>query len=458
MKPISILVADDEPSMRLNLSEILEAEGYSVLEAETGHQAIEHSLRYHPRVILMDIKMPQMSGLKALRILNKQVPDTPVIIFTAFGTSEHPIEAMKSGAFDYLEKPFDIDELTSLIRRAVLFRESAVKPGSTIPDSPRGFNSAEEFIIGSSKKMRELLKMIGKIAPSETSVLIEGESGTGKELIADAIYRHSKRANGPFIKINCGALPDSLLESELFGHEKGAFTGAIRQRKGRFELADGGTLFLDEVDALTLPMQIKLLRVLQNFTFERVGGEKTLHTNARILAATNKNLSSKVKEGSFREDLFYRLNVIHLPIPPLRERMEDIRDLTMFFLKKFSQQRRLTISEDALLLLQKYHWPGNIRELENVIQRAVVLAPGSTLTQKDISITLNTERASWQFTMADRSTIPFHSIIENVEKDLILRALNQTQWNKTAAAKLLSINRRLLYSKMDQHGIEYRNS
>lgn len=453
MQSTQILIADDEPFMRLNLAELLQAEGYSVLEASNGTDAVELTLKYRPQVVLMDIKMPDMNGLKALKILKKHHPEIPVIIFTAHGTTERPIEAMKSGAFDYLEKPFDVDELLQLIARTVNYTETAQAQTIDLTEPSGNVKSAEEFIIGSGKKMQELLKMIGKIAPNDTTVLIEGESGTGKELIADAIYRHSKRANGPFIKINCGALPDSLLESELFGHEEGAFTGAIKQRKGRFELADGGTIFLDEINALTLPMQIKLLRVLQQFTFERVGGEKTLRTNARIIAATNKELSAKIKEGSFREDLYYRLHVIHLKIPPLRERKEDIPSLVAFFLKKYSQHRQISVSEDALELLEAYHWPGNIRELENVIQRATVLTRGNILNKKDISITLNRDLSNYPLQQSDDGNIPFHEIIQKVEKELIEKALDRTNGNKTEAAKLLSINRRLLYSKMKQHGI-----
>lgn len=450
-----ILVADDEPSMRLNITELLKEEGYSFLEASNGAEAVKLTGMYNPAVVLLDIKMPEIDGLKALRILKKLHPKTPIIIFTAFGSNEKPIEAMKAGAFDYLEKPFDIDELLSVIHKAVHQRRESEKvspPGTSSGDAE--WPAMEEHIVADSRKMKNILKMIGKVAPKNTTVLIEGESGTGKEVIADAIHRHSRRAGGPFIKVNCGALPDSLLESELFGHEEGAFTGAIKKRKGRFELADGGTIFLDEINALTPAMQIKLLRVLQQFTFERVGGEKTITTDARVIAATNKELTSKIKEGTFREDLFYRLNVIHLHVPPLRERSEDIEPLVKYFLKKYSPNKKITITGDALDFLTSYHWPGNVRELENAIQRATVLMQGKVLKQSDLSITLSNDISSTYIRDMGEGKISFHDIVKSVERELILKALEKTQWNKSDAARLLNINRRLLYSKIEQYRIE----
>lgn len=450
-----ILVADDEPSMRLNMVELLEDEGYTLLQASDGAEAVRLALEYHPLVVLMDIKMPELSGIEALKAIKKKAPAMPVIMFTAFGSNEKPIEAMKAGAFDYLEKPFEIDEFLAVIRKALgQFEETHTSFSSGAPQDP-GYLQPGEHIIGVSKKMKGILKMIGKVANTNTTVLIEGESGTGKEVIADAIHRHSQRSNGPFIKINCGALPDSLLESELFGHEAGAFTGAIKQRRGRFELADGGTLFLDEINALTPAMQIKLLRVLQQFTFERVGGEKTIKTDARIIAATNKNLNHEIKSGKFREDLYYRLNVLHLVVPPLRERKVDIEPLVKHFIKKYSPQTSIGISPDALRYLTEYHWPGNVRELENIIQRASVLMQGKYLTKNDLSIPLNPELSSSCLTDFQKDgKIPLKKIIGLVEKNLILQALDRTGWNKTETAKLLDINRRLLYSKMNQHRID----
>ncbi len=452
----TVLIVDDEPSMRLNLKELLGDEGYQIAEAPNGMKAVQAVEEKTPSIILMDIKMPGMDGLKALEKIKVISPKTPVIIFTAFGSNEKPIEAMKAGAFDYLEKPFEVEELLNVIERAL--GEWMNVSDDSAKSSTEQLAPMEEHIIGKSRKMKNLLKMIGKIAPKDTTVLLQGESGTGKEVIADAIHRHSNRTNGPFIKINCGALPESLLESELFGHEAGAFTGAVKQRRGRFELAHGGTIFLDEVDALTLPMQIKLLRVLQQFTFERVGGEKTIHTDARIIAATNKDLKQKIEEGSFRQDLFYRLNIIHLHLPPLRERTEDIEPLVSYFLKKYSPAKKLTLTDDAMKSLKTCMWHGNVRELENVIQRAAVLSRSKQIRRQDLKIPADSlkehaDSLRQKYLDGGSECVDFHSVIQTVEKELISHALERTGWNKTEAAKLLQINRRLLYSKMDQYKI-----
>lgn len=449
----TVLIADDEPSMRENLVELLHEEGFTILEAKDGTEAIRIAEQQIPSVILMDIKMPETDGLRALKILKKRHPKIPVIIFTAFGTNENPIEAMKSGAFDYLEKPFDINKLLRVIHNAVNeFNKSNSADGAkNLTDNHTSWSPIEEHIVGRSKKMKSLLKKIGKVANKDATILLQGESGAGKEVFADAIHRHSNRANKPFIKLNCGALPEALLESELFGHEKGAFTGADRKRLGRFELADGGTIFLDEVDALTLPMQVKILRVLQQFTFERIGGQTTLQTDARIIAATNQNLKRKINEGTFREDLFYRLHVIHLNIPPLRRRKSDIEPLAQFFLKKYSPNKDFFISNSAMGQLESYSWPGNVRELENVIQRAIVLASGNTIRNDDLEfITIK----SFTNDLTRLTNLSYHEAIEKVEASLIQNALEATNWNKSKAAKKLKINRRLLYSKIDQYKIK----
>lgn len=450
-----ILVADDEPSMRLNIIELLEDEGYSILQASNGTEAVQLAFEHQPLVVLMDIKMPELSGLQALKTITSKYPQIPTIIFTAYGSNEKPIEAMKAGAFDYLEKPFDIDEFLSIVHAAVKQRRKRDSIKTASPEKmEQGWPDLEQHIIGESKKMQQILKMIGKIAPKDTTVLLEGESGTGKEVIADAIHRHSNRSNEPFIKVNCGALPDSLLESELFGHEAGSFTGASRLRLGRFELADGGTIFLDEVNALSPPTQIKLLRVLQSFTFERLGGEKTIKTDARVIAATNKNLNKEVKNNNFREDLYYRLNVLNLSIPPLRERMDDIEPLAKYFLRKYSQNKDILISKEALEYLKSYHWPGNVRELENTIERATVLMNGTVLERKDLSLSLKSDLSNIYESHTEEGNIPMQKIVQSVEKDLILKGLHRTNWNKSKAAKLLGINRRLLYSKIDQYSIK----
>ncbi len=447
-----ILIVDDEPSMRVNLAELLGDEGYTVELASNGEEAITKTKDHNPMVVLMDIKMPQLSGIEALHSIKEYDPRIPVIIFTAYGTNEKPIEAIKSGAFDYLDKPFDIDELLRVLESAILQHKKVREFENNSPENNEiKIVTAEQHIVGASKKMRNVLKMIGKIAPKTTTVLIEGESGSGKEVIADAIHRHSTKANGPFIKVNCGALPESLLESELFGHEAGAFTDANKQRLGRFELADGGTIFLDEVNTLTSSTQIKLLRVLQHFTFERVGSEKTIRTDARIIAATNKNLKKEVESGNFREDLYYRLNVFNITLPPLRERIEDIEPLTKYFLKKYAPNKILHISPEALNYLKSYHWPGNVRELENIIERATILMTGNVLEKKDLSISLKSDFSNIYETFSEEGSIPMQKILESVEKDLLLKGLQRTNWNKTKAAKLLGINRRLLYSKIDQY-------
>lgn len=447
-----ILIVDDEPSMRANLTELLEGEGYAVELASNGKEAIKKTKDYNPLVVLMDIKMPQLSGIEALHSIKEYDPRIPVIIFTAYGTNEKPIEAIKSGAFDYLDKPFDIDELLSVLASAILQHKNIRKLENNRPENNESkIVTAEQHIVGTSKKMRNVLKLVGKIAPKTTTVLIEGESGSGKEVIADAIHRHSPKANGPFIKVNCGALPESLLESELFGHEAGAFTDANKQRLGRFELADGGTIFLDEVNTLAPSTQVKLLRVLQHYTFERVGSEKTIRTDARIIAATNKNLKKEVEIGNFREDLYYRLNVFNITLPPLRERMEDIEPLTKYFLKKYAPIKDLLISPEAITYLKSYHWPGNVRELENIIERATILMTGKMLEKKDLSISLKSDFSDIYEYYSEEGRIPMQKILESVEKDLLLKGLHRTNWNKTKAAKLLGINRRLLYSKIDQY-------
>ena len=453
-----ILVADDEPSMRLNLAELLEGEGYSVELASNGEEAIKKTIKYNPMVVLMDIKMPQLNGISALKAIKKHDSRIPVIIFTAFGTNEKPIEAIKSGAFDYLDKPFDIDELLSVLDSALSQHEKVKKLESkTNPTHKNDLVDAEQYIVGKSKKMRGVLKLVGKIAPKKTTVLIEGESGSGKEVIADAIHRHSKKADGPFIKVNCGALPESLLESELFGHEAGAFTDADKRRRGRFELSDGGTIFLDEVNTLSSSTQVKLLRVLQHFTFERVGSEETIKTDARIIAATNKNLKKEVENGNFREDLYYRLNVFNISIPPLRERIEDIEPLTHHFLNKYAPNKDLIISKEASAYLKSYHWPGNVRELENIIERATILMNGKVLEKKDLSISLKSDLSNIYESFTEEGSIPMQKILESVERDLIKKGLHRTNWNKTKAAKLLGINRRLLYSKIDQYNLKEEN-
>jgi two-component system response regulator AtoC len=379
----------------------------------------------------------------------------PVIVFTAYGTSERAIQAMKSGAYDYLEKPFDLDEFLLTIRRALNYSDllnEVQNLRTRLSDVPTNLASSE--LIGTSAKMQEIFKTVGRVAGTDATVLIQGESGTGKELIADAIQRHSLRSEKPFIKVNCGGLPEMLLESEMFGHEKGSFTGAISRREGRFELANGGTIFLDEINNMPPTLQMKLLRVLQHRTFERVGGKETLTVDVRILAATNRDIEKEVKAGRFREDLYYRLNVVHIVIPPLREHLEDIPLLIEHFLNRYASGRRVLLSKEATQRVQTHTWPGNVRELENVIQRALVMAQGSVITKDDLPIESFPQKVAVEHRGSSEPRTPLRKLTAGFEKKLILQALSKTGWNRTKAAALLQINRRLLFSKIKQYKIK----
>ncbi len=452
--PKTILVVDDEAPMRRNLAELLGEEGYTILEATDGLAAVAQAQSPQINLILLDIKLPKMDGLTALGEIKKIAPDVPVIVFTAHGTSERAIEAMKLGAYDYLEKPFDLDEFLLVVRRALSYGDllhEVKRLRSQAVEETAGTGS--EQLIGASGQMQEIFKLIGRAAPSEATVLIQGESGTGKELIANAIQRHSRRSDKPFIKVNCAALPETLLESELFGHEKGAFTDAIALRKGRFELADGGTIFLDEISDMSPALQTKLLRVLQQKTFERVGGKETIAVDVRVIAATNKDLEREMKAERFRDDLFYRLNVIHIKVPPLREHPEDVPILVEYFLRKYGRSNAAPIAAEALQKLRYYSWPGNVRELENVIQRALVMSQGNVITLDHLPLSLRAEGDLVPREVLWQEGIPLKQIIADIEKQLILKALRESSWNRTRAAQLLGINRRLLFSKMKEHQI-----
>jgi DNA-binding NtrC family response regulator len=455
----TILIADDEASMRSNLSELLTEEGYALLEASDGVTAVEQARSCHPDVVLLDINLPRLDGLAALEQIRKEIPEAVVIVFTAYGTSERAIQAMKAGAYDYIEKPFDLDEFLLIVRRSLQYRDLIREVRhlrSQIAErrQPRG----DDSIIGSGGRMQEIFKLIGRVAPTDTTVLIQGESGTGKELIADAIQRHSLRASKPFVRVNCGALPETLLETEMFGHEKGSFTGATSQHKGRFELADGGTIFLDEVNNMPPSLQMKLLRVLQQQSFERVGGKESLRVDVRVIAATNRDLEGEMKQGRFREDLFYRLNVIHIKVPPLRDHPEDIPVLAEHFLRKYSPSRQSLLSNEVLRKFQLYSWPGNIRELENVIQRALVLARSDVITLENLPLSLRAEGELVPSSTLWQQGMPLRTILAEVEKEIILKALQETNGNRTRAAALLHIHRRQLFSKIKQYNIRDRNS
>ncbi len=454
-----ILVVDDEASMRTNVVELLSREGYSVYEAADGAEALK-AVKSHPlNLVLLDINLPKIDGITALKEIKKDFADLPVIVFTAYGTSERAIEAMKAGAYDYLDKPFELDEFLLVVRRALTFGDllGEVKQlRSTVSINTQ--LSATSQLVGISQKSQEIFKLIGRAAPSEATVLIQGESGTGKELIADAIQRHSLRKEKPFIKVDCGGLTETLLESELFGHEKGAFTGAVSQHKGRFELADGGTILLDEVNNMTPALQMKLLRVLQQKTFERVGGKDTHTVDVRIIAATNRNLEDEMKAGRFRQDLFYRLNVIHIVIPPLRDRPEDIPVLVDHYLKRIKPTQKIVVPDESLKKLMTYSWPGNVRELENVIQRALVMTQGNMIVIDHLPFTSHQTIENNNAGNLIHDGFNLKSYLASTEKNLILESLNKTNWNRSMASKLLNINRRLLFSKMLYHNIKQNKS
>ena len=382
----TILIVDDEKNYLLVLEDLLLEEGYQVLTADSAQKGLEIAEDHDLDAVITDMKMPGMDGMALFESIHGRYPDIPVIMMTAYGTQEKALEAMKRGAFDYIFKPFENEQFKFTIRKAI-DHHRLIQQNRYLTKELHGRYHQFNNIIGRSAAMQRIFQLIEKVAPSKATVLITGESGTGKELIARAIHFNSSRRDLPFISVNCGALPENLLESELFGHEKGAFSGAVNQRKGRFELAHEGTLFLDEISEMSQPLQVKLLRVLQEMEFERVGSSQTMKVNVRVVAASNRNLKTEVAQGRFRSDLFYRLNVVHILIPALRERTDDIPPLVNHFLAKYSEESGrspLTVHPEAMRLLLDYQWPGNIRELENVIERAVILCGDEQILAKDL--------------------------------------------------------------------------
>jgi two-component system response regulator AtoC len=454
----TVMVVDDEDSVRKLLSAVLKREGYQVVCAESGDEALSKFKTFQPDLVIMDIRMPNIDGITAFKEMRQLSQNVTVILMTAYAAVETAVEAIKLGAFDYVIKPFDIEEVKLLTNRAIQLQKMTEKIyvlNQHLIDSYR-----LDKIITNSPKMQELCRNINKIAQSNASVLITGESGTGKELIANTIHYNSKRNSGPFIKINCGALPEGLLDSELFGHEKGAFTGAIMRRSGRFEQADHGTLFLDEIGEISPNLQVKLLRVLQEREFERVGGNTTIKTDIRVLAATNRNLQEMVKQGTFRQDLYYRLNVVSLAAPPLRERREDIELLAGYFLQKFTAENEKAIlgfDPDVLRLLENYNWPGNVRELANIIERAVIMSTGSRIFPEDLPDNLRYSNesdliSSFGFEKPEGKTLK--EMIKKVECMLIREALQRNQGNKVKTAKELGVSRRSILYKIQEYEIE----
>jgi two-component system response regulator AtoC len=466
-----VLVVDDEANLRRVLAANLTRDGYDVHTAENGLAALEVLREHHIDLVITDLKMPQLDGMALLREVQAMDLQLPVIMLTAHGTVDNAVEALKLGAIDYLTKPFDQTEIRNVVRKALRTRDLAqadapIEPAALTRSSP----GARYGIIGRSPKIVEVYTILDRVADSPTTVLITGESGTGKELIARALHENSSRKDKPFIKVNCAAIPKDLMESELFGHEKGAFTSAVGSKPGRFELADRGTLFLDEVGELTLEMQSKLLRVLQESEFERVGGIKTIRVNVRLVAATNRDLKKEIAQGAFREDLFYRLNVVPIPLPALRERSPDIPLLVDFFLTKFNQRLKkqiTSVSPEALARLAAYGWPGNIRELENVLERAVLFADTSTIQEENLTQEVRNLRDGKTPAPQPVEVGPVDSsgnglkekvkaAASRIERELILRALDQTSNNVTHAARLLKISRKGLQLKMKELGLRER--
>lgn len=431
------------------LKKVLVKEGFEVISAENGEEALEIFKREEPDLVILDLKMPKIDGMEVLRSIKETNPKTPVIMITAHGSTDLAVEAMKIGALDYISKPFDIEELRVIIRKALEYK----KLNDEVNYLKGVLKEKTTKIIYKSKIMDDLLKLVHQVAPTEATILILAESGTGKELIADLIHECSNKSEGPLIKINCGALPENLLESELFGYEKGAFTGAVSRKKGKFELSQGGTIFLDEIGEISEAMQVKLLRVLQEKEFQRVGGEETIKGDFRVIAATNRDLKEMVDNQEFREDLYYRLNVIPISIPPLRNRKEDVPLLIDYFIAIYSSQMgkpKMKISEKALNKMVNYKWPGNIRELQNIIERCVILSLGSVITEEILPIDITGTR----YNVDKDFVLPEDGILlEDVEKNLIIQALERSEFNQTRAAKLLGITRHTLIYRLEKYDI-----
>ncbi len=483
LNPIGkILIVDDEKNMLYALEKILVDSAYEIITAESGKEAIRKVKKENPRLVLMDIQMPELDGLSAFKEIKKDFPRQTVIMMTGHGTTETAIEAMRLGAFDYITKPFDIPKMKNVVT-AALNASQLMSETVELKQQIKDVDLNSKSIIGMSPGMQEIYKMIGQIATSDVSILINGESGTGKELVARAVYNYSNRAREKFMALNCAAIPEHLLESELFGYEKGAFTGAAEKRIGKFEQVSGGTLFLDEIGDMPMPLQAKLLRVLQEKQIERVGGTETIPVDVRIISATNRDLESEIKAGKFREDLYYRLNVVTIKIPALRDRKTDIPDLVDYFVARGNLEYKKSvkeISKKALETLMNYSWPGNVRQLENIIKKAVVISSGSVLTMDDEFIKKVNDHSSEAMvssaiapTQAILNDFPgyFEKSISNlfdqmmllpeehpyredmltkIEKILIEKSLNYFEGNQVKTAKFLGMTRNTLRSRIEE--------
>lgn len=451
----SILVVDDEVGARESLKMILKKD-YQVFLAKNAEEAFRQMEAMNPDVILLDLILPDMDGLRVLEKLKQTFPDQIVIMITATKTIKTAVEAMKLGAYDYITKPFDVDELRLIIHRALSTRALKEENQRLWMEVDRSFGF--DNIIGKSKEMKEIFKVVKQVADTRSTVLIMGESGTGKELISRAIHYHSPRKNHPFVTINCAAIPETLIESELFGHEKGAFTNAIEKKLGRFEMAHLGTLFLDEIGELSLMTQAKILRFLEEKEFNRVGGSKTIKVDVRLITATNKDLPQLVRQGQFREDLYYRINVVPIILPPLRERREDIPLLINHFIRKFNEENKKEVkgvSQEALELLVNYEWPGNVRELENLIERIIALTQNEIIEANELPLpVVNQSKTNGLKESVLSGQISFSKAEEEFEKEIILDALRRANFIQSHAAEILGISRRILKYKMDKLGIQ----
>lgn len=450
----TVLVVDDDNAHRIMLQTLIGGWGYEVAQADDGAAAIEHVKEQSYDLVLMDVRMVRVSGLEALVQIKSYNPAIPVIIMTAYSSVDTAVKALKQGAHDYLTKPLDFDKLRITIERAM--EHTRLKAENRQLKESLGKHFDRQNIIGQSPVMINLLETVAQVAPSEATVLIAGESGTGKELIAGAVHFNSSRKDGPFVKLNCAAITETLLESELFGHEKGAFTGADRRKEGRFYQAHSGSLFLDEVSEMSSIMQVKLLRVLQEREFSRVGGEKTIQVDVRVIAATNKNLTDLISKGEFREDLYYRLNVVDMQIPPLRKRQEDIPLLAQHFLEMFAAKNHKKIkgfTPQALDLLIRHDWPGNVRELMNAVERAVVLSRSDYLSENDFPMLAGTALVDGRSLGSAIIDVKGDKSLEEVQKATILETLEAVGGNKSKAARRLGITRKTLHKKLKAYGV-----
>ena len=454
-----VLVIDDDKDVAYSFQRVLADEPVEVAGVTRGEEGLKNLRKQPADLVLLDVRIGEENGLEILRQIRKEHPRQLVIVMTAHGTAQTAIEAMKHGAFDYVLKPFDVPELLGLLRRALQTAASMAELTAAPPGKRKEPDAGSvPGLIGTSASMQKIYKLVGQVARSDATVLLFGESGTGKELIARAIYANSPRAARPYVAINCAAIPDTLLESELFGHERGAFTGALTQRIGKFERADGGTLFLDEIGDMPLALQAKLLRILQNGEFQRLGGDQTLRTQVRVIAATNKDLTVMVKEKTFREDLFYRLNVVMIQLPPLREREEDILPLAEYFLHRDGKERRIKFSATAKQFLQSRRWPGNVRELENAVQRAVVCAtsdtiePGDLSAERDAKVSAPATGEDWWSSL--KSSAQGQDLLGAAERMLVEKALQEAGGNVQKAAEILGVTRAALRTRVQRYGLK----